>query len=85
MGSLGLVLATSVSPLTSGSPRAATKRQVYSFLMKMLVFHQCFPSNKLKINNEISYLLSQSLKYMLIDNFQYLLLQCCTGSSVSLL
>jgi len=60
MGSLGLVFATSVSPLTSGSPRAATKRQVHPFLVKMPVFHQCFPSNKPKRNKEISYLLSQS-------------------------
>jgi len=60
MGSLGLVFATSVSPLTSGSPRAATKRQVYPLLVKMHVFCQSFPSIKLKRNNEISYLLSQS-------------------------
>jgi hypothetical protein len=48
MGSLGLVCATSVSPLTSGSPRAETKRQVYLFLVKTLVFHPCYLSNKLK-------------------------------------
>jgi len=42
MGSLGLVFATSVSPLTSGSPRAATKRQVYPLLVKIPVFANVF-------------------------------------------